>query len=182
MGAIDIDIEYEGKNIQDAFKKAQTQAEKEYSQDMYSGTINHCTLVKDVTSLRDKYPTDEDLNHYLNNKANKGEVYGYCFKEPTGNTNKIKSAVVTFPQKGKRKWVTKYVAENMEGIEIIIEDSQTQCIVDARKHVEKNPSETLFLYIKKRLESGNSRVAKVTYKKGSDEKDGTYVFIGSAPS
>jgi hypothetical protein len=181
MGACSIILSAKGKNIKDAFNNAVEEANDYYGhQEGYSGTINTCQLVKDVTSKRPTMHPDE-LEQWMINNTHKREVMGYCVRQPKVNENKIKTKVDNIPQHGTRKWVTMYIAEDeWEGAVVAKAKTQTECIKKARAWVEKNPTRSVKVKIAKELQEGNRDCARITYKKAAGEKDGLYVFAGWA--
>lgn len=181
MGAVSIEVRGYGKNINEAFKNAQREAEEEHGRDIYNGAINNCSLVRDVSSKRPVMHPDE-LYDYIINNTNKRDVMGYCESSPKLNENKIKTQVQNFPQEGTRQWTTEYHGvDNFTGNVVCKASKQTECIKKARAYVEKNTHASIKIIITKQLEEGNKECAKITYKKASGEKDGQYVFIGYAP-
>jgi hypothetical protein len=183
MGACSIEVRARGKSMQDAFKRAQEEATEEYGyQQGYSGHINCCELDGDVTHKRGSFAEEDYFHQWILNNTSKRDVKGYCITEPVVNTNKIKTVVTNFPQKGTRKWETVYVAfSNRDGCAIHTDISQTNCIKKAREYVEKNPNVSIHIEIRKRLVGSQTRVATIDYKKATNEKDGLYCFVGWAP-
>ena len=181
MGACSIVVSATGKNMRDAFKNAVEEANEYYGhQEGYSGAINTCELVKDVTSKRPTMHPD-DLERWIIDNTGKREVMGYCARQPKLNENKIKTQVINTPQKGTRKWVTKYHGvDRWTGNIVVRADKQTECIKKARAYVEKNPNSTIVIEIAKELAEGNRKCAEIKYKKAAGEKDGLYVFAGWA--
>jgi len=179
MGAVIVQEKISAANIQWAFKKACGYAEEEYGhQQGYSGEINSCEFVKDVTHLL-KTMKPNQLIDYIEKNVSKREAWGFCLTPPKVNTNKVKSKVTVNPQKGTRKWETIYVAYH-RGDQILSDNSQTNCIKKARAYVEKNPNTRLTIQIEKRLVSGNQNCATIEYKSSTNESDGVYIFVGLA--
>jgi len=185
MGACSISVSARGKNMRDAFNNAVQDANEEYGhQEGYSGAINNCELVGDVGKERHRFQEDDHFEEWiLENKASKREVYGYCTQNPVTNNNKIKTVVHNIPQKGTRKWETRYVAQARYGDSnpCINEKTQTEAIKKARAFVEKNPSAAVKVVITKILVKGGSVCASIDYKKATGERDGCYTFVGYAP-
>lgn len=188
MGAISIQVTAHGKSMRDAFKNAQAEAQEEYGSDIYNGQINNCELIKDVTNRRSDFDEDDHMYEWIIGQTSKREVYGYCTQNPIANKNKTKTVVKNIPQKGTRKWETRYIAvakyAHREPNNLMInisEKTQTEAIKKARAWVEKNPDYTLEIKITKVLIEGNTSCAEIRYKKASNERDGSYVFIGFAP-
>lgn len=172
-----------GMTMDEAFQEAQEEAKREYGDDIYNGHINNCTLHGDVTR---KYNAATDKRKFiddLHDEMGKGEAYGVLLKEPKPNKNKVKSVVEVIPQKGARKWVTKFVIDksfNPNGpTHSVYADSQTEAIKRARMLAEKN-KESYDIYIQKQLHKGIARVATVKYKRSTEEKEGEYLFICAA--
>jgi len=183
MGACSIRVYAKGKSMQDAFNNACEEARRVYGSDSYNGQINNCELIKDVTDKRSKFAKEDHFEEYILGQTNKRDVYGYCTQNPITNKNKTKSVVHNIPQKGTRKWETRYVAEARYGDDYIgiSEKTQTEAIKKARAYVEKNPNVSLKIVITKTLIEGEIVCAKIDYKKASNERDGSYVFVGFAP-
>lgn len=181
MGACSIVVRARGKNMKEAFRNAVEEANDYYGhQEGYSGAINTCHLIKDVSSKRPTMHPDE-LQRWIIDNTGKREVMGYCESAPKTNENKIKTQVHNMPQHGTRKWVTMYVAEDeWEGAVVAKAKTQTECIKKARAWVEKNPTRSIKVRIAKELQEGNRDCARITYKKAAGEKDGVYVFAGWA--
>lgn len=185
MGACSIKVYATGTSMQDAFNNAQREAEEEYGhQQGYSGAINCCDLVRDVTNKFNNFSEEDDFEEWILSHTNKRDVYGYCTNKPITNKNKVKTVVHNIPQKGTRKWETRYVAEDRNGQYNnfhISEKTQTEAIKKARAYVEKNPNARLEITITKELVEGNTTCAKIDYKKASNERNGHFVFVGFAP-
>lgn len=183
MGAHSITVTAYGKNINDAFKNAQKEAEEEYGRDIYNGAINNCSFIRDVTNKLGQFSESDHLDEWIINNTNKREIMGYCINEPKLNTNKTKSHVERIPQKGTRKWVTKYEAYNIYNHDevYVTADKLDDCISKARNLIEKGSISSLDVRITKQLEVGNTKCARVNYKKSKNERSGTYIFVGFAP-
>lgn len=182
MGAESVYIKMYGNNMNEAFNAAVDEA-KEYHghNEGYSGAINCCSLVKDVTDKL-KTMSRKELDEWIMDTVNKREVYGYCIKPPVANKNKVKSKIQSFPQKGTRKWKTVYEAHDIFGTVMLSADSQTDCIKKAREYVEKNKTRRVTISITKKLVQGTGLCATVEYKPSGNESKGEYVFVGLAPS
>jgi hypothetical protein len=183
MGAISIHVTAHGKSMRDAFKNAQAEAQEQHGSDIYNGQINNCELIKDVTNRRSDFDEDDHMYEWIIGQTNKREVYGYCIQDPVTNKNKIKTVVHNIPQKGTRKWETRYVAQARYGDDYIgiSEKTQTEAIKKARAYVEKHPNASLKIVITKVLTEGETTCAKIDYKEASNERDGMYTFVGFAP-
>ena len=182
MGACSIEVTASGKSMADAFKNAQEEAREEYGNDSYNGQINNCSLVGDVSHKQGEFKEQDFFHTWILDNTNKRDVKGYCSRKPVTNTNKIKTVVTNYPQKGTRKWVTNYIGVTAFDGDVICEDiSQTECIRKAREYVENNPNKRVEIQIRKVLIGGKVKVADINYKQASNEKAGQYTFVGWAP-
>jgi hypothetical protein len=188
MGACSIVVTGHGKNMQDAYQSLVREAKDEHGSDAYNGEINNCELAGDLTHKRSDYKSESIFLDYIIDKADKREVYGFCIKKPIANKNQIKTVVTNYPQKGARKFETRYVAYDAwiyDGDPYacgISEKTQGAAITAAREYVARNPNTTLKIKVIKQLVNGEEICAEVKYKKASTEKLGTYTFAGWAPS
>jgi hypothetical protein len=172
----------QGKNMREAWRKAYQEDEEEYGhQQGYSGHLNVCEFIGDVTSQYKRMSEDE-FEEFLERKLDKGDAVGVCIKEPVTNTNKVKTKVENKPQKGARKWITMYVAETVMGDELVKATTQTECIKRARKMMEQQSYQRVIVTIRKELFQGNSHCATITYKPSAKEALGKYQFYGKAAS
>jgi len=183
MGATEIYVEKQGNSMREAFRIAQDEARSMYGDDYYNGKINNCSLMRDVT---DRYngmskKQKSDFIDKIMCDADKGEVYGVCLRQPKASTRKQKSKVERFPQKGARKWVTKYIVEDYRNDKTVGSwEDQGTAIKEARAYTERTGNRTN-IEITKVLLGGQVRVANVTPIQGNG-KQGLYMFIGSAPN
>jgi len=174
MGARNIVRSARGRSMDQAFRTLQHEAEEEYGHDYYNGEINNAHGYTDVThkdwkSLVKRWEESEVYSE-------KGDCFAVCIKKPKGNSNKIKTLVERFPQKGTRKWVTYYdVTTRFSGELIGRKENLTDAIKLAREHTEKKQLTTV-IHIVKILKQGNSKCAVVIYKKASKEAEGLYRF------
>lgn len=178
MGWISVSVEGKGQTMQEAFKNLQKEAEEEYGHDHYNGKINNCELAGDWTHKYNKRNLNKLYDEAID-KLYKGEVIGICTKETKKNKNKVKSVVERTPQKGTRKWVTRYVGTDWDGMPVCEAGTLTECIKKAREHTEKT-RDRVYIDIEKKLEQGNKGCATVKYKESKSEELGTYVFFGWA--
>lgn len=181
MGACNIKVYARGKSIQDAFNNACEEAREEYGSDSYNGQINNCELIKDVTSQRNKFPEEDHFEEWILSQTNKRDVYGYCVQNSITNKNKTKTQVLSFPNKSTRKWKTVYQAKDYDDRVLVESATQTQCIKEARAYVDRHNNVKLFITVAKVLDKGQTKCAEITYKKASNERNGSYVFVGFAP-
>lgn len=179
MGAQSASATIKARNITEAWEMAYERAvDRSGHQDGYSGDLNTCDFTKDLTSKLNTM-SEKELIDYIYENCPKWEAWGFCSKAPKENKNKVKSTVDRKPQKGARKWVTKYVGTGWEGNPICEASTLTECIKKARTHTEKT-GERVTIDITKKLEKGNYTCAVVNYKKSKTEALGTYIFIGLA--
>jgi hypothetical protein len=182
MGACSIVVSATGNSMSEAFSKAVEEAREEHGNDSYNGEINNCSLAGDVTHKRGEFKEDDFFHNWILDNTDKRDVKGYCQRKPRLNGNKIRSVVKNYPQKGTRKWVTKYLALNKWTGEVVAEDeSQTRCIKKGRAYVDKHNKVSIEIQISKRLVDGVTKVADIEYKAAADEKPGLYTFVGWAP-
>ena len=171
-----------GKNVQDAYNKAVQAAEEEYGhQEGYSGEINSSAGFRDVTKeyKASKLTFDAYIEKELDSLTKHQGAQAICIDEPKGNSNKIKTQVEHVVTPGTKKWVLMYVVY-CNGDRITSAPTKTEALKLARGYSEKNQFTTI-IKMERRLEkSDHAVVAKVTYKKSSDEKEGKWVFFGWA--
>jgi len=183
MGATNIIVQVRGANLKDAFNEAQKEAEDEYGTDSYNGEINNCVLVGDRTAqLKNK--SYDAIYEWVDDNLSKREVVGICLQKPVSNSNLIKSTVKNIPQKGARKWVTKYQARTKWGGQLlnISENTQAEAVKKVRSYIEtKALAEPVQIFITKELEKGNVLCVEVNYKRSKKESSGRYIFAGIAP-
>lgn len=186
MGATNIEVTARGRNMQEAFHNAQADAEEEYGTDPYNGEINNCSLLRDVTNKQGEFDERDHFHEWIWKQTNKRDMYGYCTQKPITNNNKIKTVVTNHPQKGARKFETRYIAVNKwasadNKYPGISEKTQTEAIKKARAYVEKNPRVSLSIEVIKVLVAGAKVCAEIKYKAASNERLGSYTFVGYAP-
>jgi hypothetical protein len=176
MGAVSVHVEGVGTSMNDAFQKILEKAREEYGSDYYSGEMNNAELAYDWTKRYNGKNIEALYDKSLETGC-KNELVGICLRDPKPNKNKTKSQVHRTPQKGSRKWATKYVGTGWEGNPVCEADTLTECIKKARAHTDKT-QETVTIDIIKRLVKGGHNCARVTYKKSKTEKLGLYAFMG----
>ena len=183
MGACQFKGRYGGKTAEEAYNRACEEAELEYgSQDGYNGTISTTHGFRDETELYNKSKFD-DVNSYIYNRfdshaMNKRDCSAICVRQPVANKNKTKSQVEHVVTPGTKKWVLKYVVQRGDHV-IGSWNTKGDAVKDARRYTEKHQVPTSIL-IKKFLEKGDNLVAKITYKKATNERDGEWIFFGYA--
>lgn len=179
MGACQFQNSGRGRSARDVFTKLQAAAEREYGDDIYNGTISTVPGFRDLTN--EWKASKKDLNRFIDERldnANKYDCFCICTNPPVENKNKTKSQVEHFVEKGTKKWVLKYSVETHDGI-ISSHPTKGDAVKAARAYTEKYLSPTT-IHMTKTLEKGSTRVARVTYKASTTEKDGHYVFFGYA--
>ena len=183
MGACQFKERSSGKTADEAYKRICEIAENEYGhQDGYNGTISTTHGFRDETEMYSKSKFN-DVSAYIHNRfdnhaMNKRDCSAICVVKPVGNKNKTQSQVEHVVTPGTKKWVLKYVVQRGDHV-IGSWDTKGDAVKDARKYTEKHQVPTSIL-IKKFLEKGDNLVAKITYKKATNERDGEWVFFGYA--
>ena len=79
---------------------------------------------------------------------------------------------------GTKKWVLKYVVYTYDN-QLGSYNTKGDAVKAGRAHTEKTGQSTSII-MEKKLEKGNSQVARITYKKSTTEKDGEWIFFGYA--
>jgi hypothetical protein len=183
MGACQFKGRYGGKTAEEAYNRACEEAELEYgSQDGYNGTISTTHGFRDETEAYAKSKFN-DVSAYIRDRfdshsMNKRDCSAICVVKPVGNKNKTKSQVEHIVTPGTKKWVLKYVVQRGDHV-IGSWNTKGDAVKDARRYTEKHQVSTSIL-IKKFLEKGDNLVAKITYKKATNERDGEWIFFGYA--
>ena len=182
MGACQFKVRYSGKTADEAYRKACDDAEEEYGhQEGYNGTISTTPGFRDETEAYKKSKFD-DVSAYIRNRfdtMNKYDCSAICVVQPVGNKNKTKSQVEHVVTPGTKKWVLKYVVYD-NGLRMITScDTKGEAVTKARAYTEKHQSST-YICMEKSLDKGNKTVAKITYKKATNERDGEWIFFGYA--
>jgi len=184
MGACQFKVRSAGKTADEAYRNACDDAEAEYgSQDGYNGTISTTHGFRDETEAYNKSKFN-DVSVYIRDRfdshtMNKRDCSAICVVKPVGNNNKTKSQVEHIVTPGTKKWVLKYVVYNHNGNKLNSFDTKGDAVDFARKRTEKT-QETTTIDMEKVLEKCNPRVAKITYKKATSERNGEWIFFGYA--
>jgi hypothetical protein len=179
MGACSFENYGRGKSAQDVFSRLQERAEREYGDDIYNGTISTVPGFRDITS--EWKNSKKDLNRFISERlddARKYDCFCICTNPPVENKNKTKSQVEHIVTPGTKKWVLKYVVYTHDN-QLGSYNTKGDAVKAARAHTEKTQQSTT-ITMEKKLEKGNSTVARITYKKSTTEKDGQWVFFGYA--
>ena len=186
MGASNYTNYGRAKTMREAYIKCVEWADEEYGhQQGYSGEINCSQGVVDKTNewKASKLKLEDYINKNCDGGGKGDSAWGICYKQPVGNTNKVKSVVEHAVFKGTRKWDLVYipstVSESWVGKE---SDNKAEAVKIAREYTEKTGNTTI-VRIERRLskDSGSSQVARINYKPNPKESNGSYVFFGLAP-
>ena len=183
MGACQFEVRSTGKTADEAYKNACDDAEDECGhQDGYNGTISTTHSFRDETEAYGKSKFNDTYDYIRNrfdsHSMNKRDCSAICVLKPISNKNKTKSQVEHIVTPGTKKWVLKYVVQRGDHV-IGAWNTKGDAVKDARKYTEKNQVPTSIV-IKKYLEKGDNLVAKITYKKAPNERDGEWIFFGYA--
>jgi len=183
MGACQFKERSSGKTAEEAYKRICEIAENEYGhQDGYNGTISTTHSFRDETEMYGKSKFN-DVSAYIRDRfdshaMNKRDCSAICVVKPVANKNKTQSQVEHIVTPGTKKWVLKYVVQRGDHV-IGSWNTKGDAVKDARKYTEKHQVPTTIL-MKKFLEKGDNLVAKITYKKATNERDGEWIFFGYA--
>ena len=182
MGSQSFTTYARGKNTNDAYNRAVEDAIEEYGhQDGYSGQINSSAGCRDIT--KEFRAGKKSLNQFINEQMDKLTKFdgarAICIEEPKANNNKIKTQVEHVVTPGTKKWVLTYIVYHGES-RIASAVTKGDAVKRARDYSEKNQCTTT-IKMERRLEKdSHALVAKITYKKASDERDGKWIFFGWA--
>jgi hypothetical protein len=170
-----------GKSVKEAYNRAVDIAEEEYGhQQGYSGEINCSSGYRDVTAefKASKMSLQEFIDKKQDTLTKHQGAQAICIIEPKLNTNKNKSQVLNTATKGTTKWVLKYTVRTFGDI-ISRHNTKGDAIKAARAYTEKHVNQSEVI-MEKLMEKGSDVVARVSYKRSSDERDGKWVFFGWA--
>ena len=186
MGASNYQNSARGKNMREAYETCVENADQEYGhQEGYSGQINcsHGFIDKTNAWKASKLKLQDYIDKNKDGDGKGGAAWGICYKEPVGNSNKVKSTVSHDVFKGTRKWELLYIPQTLSeqwyGKPF---DNKADAVKAAREYTEKH-GRTTIVTIERRLAigSGSSTVARIEYKSNSKEAPGSYAFFGLAP-
>jgi hypothetical protein len=173
-----------GKTITEAYNNAvEDAADENGHQQGYSGDINSTHGFRDIT--KEFKASKKSLNVFINEQEDRltkhDDAQAICIEEPIANKNTIKSQVEHIVTAGTKKWVLKYRvnADWRDDSTIGSYLTKGDAVKAARAHTEKT-QESTFIDMVKVLEKGPSKVAKISYKGSSTERDGVWVFFGWA--
>ena len=182
MGAQSFTVRSRGKSVEEAYNRAVEDANDEYGhQQGYSGAINATPGFRDVTKkyMSSGLPKYNFIENRLDELTKHQGAECICIREPKLNTNKIKTQVEHLVTPGTKKWVLKYVVYDRNDRMIASCDTKGEAVTKARAYTEKHQTSTS-ICMEKSLEKGNRTVAKITYKKSSNEQEGEWEFYGWA--
>ena len=184
MGANWFKVYSNGKNVKEAYQSAVDDAEYEYGhQEGYSGQINCSAGFRDVT--KEFKASGKGMSEFMEAQMEKlskhNGAQAICIQEPIQNENKIKTHVEHIVTPGTKKWVLKYkVNKGWDDSGVVgLYATKGDAVKAARVYTE-GTQESTSIDVVKVLEKGNTKVAKVTYKKSSTERDGRWIFFGWA--
>ena len=177
MGATTFELSYRGMSAKQVYTNAVSDARSEYGNDAYNGTITTTSGYKDVTNRfkRSGKSLADFVNDMIENECQKwGEAYIICTKQPKGKKrNRVE--VINKPQKGTRKWITKYRAYTISGGDLFTGEKQTEIIKRAKKYAA-DCQVHVFVEIFKELKNGNTQVAHISPKLNTEEQGKYYLF------
>lgn len=192
MGACQFKVRSTGKTVEEAYRRACEIAEDECGhQDGYNGTISTTHSFRDETETYKKSKffntsggLSDDVSAYIYNRfdshsMSKRDCSAICVLKPIANKNKTKSQVEHVVTPGTKKWVLKYVVYDNDLQMVTSCDTKGEAVKKAREYTERHQSST-HICMEKVLEKGSKKVAKITYKKATNERDGEWIFFGYA--
>ena len=182
MGSQSFTTYSRGKSVNDAYNRAVEDAEDEFGhQQGYSGAINSTRRFADITKdfKNSKKSMSQFIDEQLDKLSKHDGARAICVEQPIENKNVTKSQVEHIVTPGTKKWVLMYVVY-YDGDRITGAPTKTEALKLARDYSEKHQCTTT-IEMERRLEKdSHALVAKVTYKKSSNEKDGKWMFFGWA--
>jgi hypothetical protein len=184
MGACQFKERGTGKTASEVYRKLCEIAEDEYGhQEGYNGTISTTNGFRDETEAYNKSKFN-DVYAYIRDRfdshgMNKYDCSAICVRQPVGNNNKIKTQVEHVVTPGTKKWILKYFVYSGRDTFIGAYLTKGEAVTKARAHTEKT-TESTYITMEKVLDKANKTVAKITYKKATNERDGEWVFFGYA--
>lgn len=179
MGACSFVNKSKARSMKDAYNNLVEEATSEYGHDSYNGTISTTTGYSDITN--EWKASKQDIRAFISKKledAGKRDCFGVCIKPPKVNSNKTKSQVEHIVTPGTKKWVLKYVVRHHDHF-VGAWPTKGEAIKDARRYTEMNLVSTT-IEMEKHLEKGDTKVARIVYKRSVNEQDGEYIFFGYA--
>jgi hypothetical protein len=182
MGSQSFTTYARGKNANDAYNRAVEDATEEYGhQEGYSGAINSSGGFRDIT--KEFKNSKKNLNQFVDEQIDKLTKFdgarAICIEEPRSNDNKIKTQVEHIVTPGTKKWVLMYVVY-CSGERTMSAPTKGEAVKIARQYSEKNQCTTTIKMERVLEKKDHALVAKVTYKKSSNEREGKWIFFGWA--
>jgi hypothetical protein len=164
-----------GKDFSTAWKAFQDEEREERGSDFYNGSMHHVgtpRLLDNKTYIKER----DKMN------LSKCEGIATCTSKPIKNDLKIKTEVKRYPNKGARKWETRYVvySNTYDSEPHGSFKFQDEAIKKARELCE-NMYYGFRVDIEKHLISDKVTVAQITYKKSSKQKDGRWIAYALVP-
>jgi hypothetical protein len=171
-----------GKDVKDAYSKAVEHADDVHGhQEGYSGEINSSAGFRDVT--REFKASGKSMPQFMSEQMDKLSKHqgaqAICIEEPRANTNKTKSQVENIVTPGTKRWILTYVVY-CGGDRIGNGFTKAEAVRIGREYSEKHQCTTMVRMEKVLEKKDTALVAKITYKKSSNEKDGKWIFFGWA--
>lgn len=182
MGANWFTTQSRGKDVKDAYNNAVDRADDEHGhQEGYSGQINCSSGFRDVT--KEFKASKKSISQYMHEAADRLTKHqgaqAICIEEPRGNENKTKSQVEHITTPGRKTWVLTYIVY-CGSDRVASAVTKGDAVKRARDYTEKHQCPTT-IRMERRLEKdAHALVAKVTYKKSANEKEGKWIFFGWA--
>lgn len=182
MGSSWFSNQSKGNNVNDAYNRAVDNANDEYGhQEGYSGQINSTAGCTDVT--KEWKNSKKNVSQYIDEAMDKLTKHqgaqAICLEEPKFNSNKIKTQVEHIVTSGTKKWVLTYIVYCGE-CRIASAITKGDAVKRARDYSEKHQCTTTIKMERCLNNASHALVAKITYKKSSDEKNGRWIFFGWA--
>ena len=180
MGASWFQTSQRGASLNEAYRTAQEDAEREHGYDGYNGTISTTHTITDLTDNFKR--SGKSMAEYIDmqmDKLHKRDCAAICVEKPVANNNKTKSQVEHVVTPGTKKWILKYMVYDNCDHYVSSHLTKGDAVKKAREYTERTQTPTT-IHMEKTLEKGNRTVAKITYKKSSTEKLGRWVFFGWA--
>jgi hypothetical protein len=157
-----------GKDFNSAWSAEQEIEKEERGSDFYNGSIHHVDDIRMMSESQYDDAIKNDVSIY------KCSGIAKKIRNPIPNTNKIKTTVENFPQKGTRKWETRYVVRE----QFYYEDNgsyktQTEAVKAARSLCEKT-HKTYIVEIEKILVGNKHTTSRIAYQPSSSQRDGKW--------
>jgi hypothetical protein len=180
MGSQVFTVISRGRSAEEAYQRAVEAADDEYGhQQGYSGAINATPGFRDATDKykASKLPRYNFIEKRLDELTKHQGAECICIREPKVNKNKIKTQVEHIVTPGTKKWVLYYTVDADIRVGSFL--TKGEAVTKARAYTEKTGRQSR-VKMEKRLEKGDTTVARITYKKAADEQEGEWEFYGWA--